>query len=402
MTAEDPYRILGLVPEADEGQVRRAYSQAVRRCPPETDAPGFTRIRQAYELLRDPVRRAAWDAQHLWDGTVSELMARAFELQRQLKPGRAEALLKRALVLAPGHRPARLALIRNWQERGRHREAVRELDRLLQVAPEDGGLLFLAALARRLWAETPGSAPRTVSRLAREARSLLDRLAQACGAPTPPQVLETARLALLEGWPERALETLEEALPEVGLESGEDAPLLVLLCQIHWDRRDYEAIQQGLWRLKAATRDPATARLSGLNLGAEAVRRSRRGDLAALPGLLRLAESVAGRDPEVQGVLEIPRALVALMRERAAVPLDRTLARRLLGLEIDYLRLPPGQDVGVLEHWNEVVVQLMELPAARRRLEVDALRQHCPTFCSRNDHFFQTADDLAGMDEGSL
>jgi hypothetical protein len=205
-----------------------------------------------------------------------------------------------------------------------------------------------------------------------------------------------ARLHLLEGLSERALEVLEEALPPVGLESGEDAPLLALLCLVHWDRRDHMALQQGLKRLKTAAQDPETARMAGLALGAEAMRRARRGDLASLPGLVRLAESVAGEDPEVQTMLEIPRSLVMLVREREAVPLDRTLARRLLGLEIDYLRLPTGQDSAILEHWSEVVVQLMELRPARRRLEIRALRQHCPTFCRRNDHLFQTADDPAG------
>jgi len=398
VTGEDPYRILGLDAEADEEQVRRAYFRAVRCCPPEVDVQGFTRVRQAYELLRDPARRAAWDAQHVWGGTVAELMARASQFEGQNRPARAEVLLKRALVLAPGHRPARLALVRNWQIRGRYREAIRELDRLLQASPEDGGLLFLGALVRRQWAEAPGSAPRRIARLAGQARDLLRRLERVSGDPAGPHVVEMARLELLDGLPERALEVLERGLPAVGMESDQDAPVLALLCQIHWDRRDFEAIQSGLRRLKSATSDPGMARVVGLTLGAEALRRARRGDLAALRGLVRLAESVAGEDPEVQAVLEVPRSLEALMRERAAVPLDRTLARRLLGLEVDYLRLPPGRDGAVLEHWNEVVVRLLELPPRSRRLELEALRLHCPTFCGRNQQLFQAADPWAGPD----
>jgi curved DNA-binding protein CbpA len=49
--------ILGVSPDADEGALRRRYLELVRQHPPEKCPREFAQIREAYELLRDPVRR---------------------------------------------------------------------------------------------------------------------------------------------------------------------------------------------------------------------------------------------------------------------------------------------------------------------------------------------------------
>ena len=53
-----PYSILGVEPEATPAQVRVAYYRLVREHPPERDPEGFKRIREAYETLRSPRKRA--------------------------------------------------------------------------------------------------------------------------------------------------------------------------------------------------------------------------------------------------------------------------------------------------------------------------------------------------------
>jgi curved DNA-binding protein CbpA len=56
---EDARAVLGLG-EADEEEaaIKRAYRRAVVQHPPDTDPDGFRRVRDAYELLRDPWSRA--------------------------------------------------------------------------------------------------------------------------------------------------------------------------------------------------------------------------------------------------------------------------------------------------------------------------------------------------------
>jgi len=53
----DPHSILDVSPDADEAALRRRYLELVRRNPPEKCPRQFAEIREAYEQLRDPVKR---------------------------------------------------------------------------------------------------------------------------------------------------------------------------------------------------------------------------------------------------------------------------------------------------------------------------------------------------------
>ena len=55
---EDPREILGVAPNAGDAEIRAAYLRKVKENPPERSATAFERIRDAYEVLRDPRRRA--------------------------------------------------------------------------------------------------------------------------------------------------------------------------------------------------------------------------------------------------------------------------------------------------------------------------------------------------------
>jgi hypothetical protein len=51
--SEQAFAELGLVAPASAEAIRRAYLRSVRKHPPERDADGFRRVREAYELLRN-------------------------------------------------------------------------------------------------------------------------------------------------------------------------------------------------------------------------------------------------------------------------------------------------------------------------------------------------------------
>lgn len=53
----DPYLILGLEPGAEDGEIRQAYLEAIRRCPPEKDPDRFQALNQAYEVVKTRQRR---------------------------------------------------------------------------------------------------------------------------------------------------------------------------------------------------------------------------------------------------------------------------------------------------------------------------------------------------------
>lgn len=50
--------VLGVPRDAEPQAIRRAYRRAVAASPPDRDPEGFRRIREAYELLADPLSRA--------------------------------------------------------------------------------------------------------------------------------------------------------------------------------------------------------------------------------------------------------------------------------------------------------------------------------------------------------
>ena len=57
-TRLDPGAILGVDLGATDEQVRDAYIEKVRQHPPDRDQEQFEQVRDAYEELRDPQRRA--------------------------------------------------------------------------------------------------------------------------------------------------------------------------------------------------------------------------------------------------------------------------------------------------------------------------------------------------------
>ena len=57
-TWDEARALMELPADPDEAQVRAAYMAKVRQHPPDRDPEMFERIRDAYEQLRDPRRRA--------------------------------------------------------------------------------------------------------------------------------------------------------------------------------------------------------------------------------------------------------------------------------------------------------------------------------------------------------
>lgn len=58
MTHDDPHQVLGIPPEAGDEEVRAAYLRKVKEYPPDRAPHEFEKVRDAYEILRDPRRRA--------------------------------------------------------------------------------------------------------------------------------------------------------------------------------------------------------------------------------------------------------------------------------------------------------------------------------------------------------
>jgi curved DNA-binding protein CbpA len=64
----DPYAVLGITPDATTAEITTAYRARVRGLHPDTHQPGdpqmLADVLAAYQVLRDPERRATHDRQH--------------------------------------------------------------------------------------------------------------------------------------------------------------------------------------------------------------------------------------------------------------------------------------------------------------------------------------------------
>ena len=57
----NPYTVLGVDRKAGLGEIKRAYFKLVREYPPEEQPEKFQEIREAYEQLKSPEKRAQID-----------------------------------------------------------------------------------------------------------------------------------------------------------------------------------------------------------------------------------------------------------------------------------------------------------------------------------------------------
>lgn len=101
MSAHNFYAVLGVEPDASPDELRRAYYRKVKVHTPEKDPKMFQVVRQAYETLSDPRRRAEYDAMERHGGQVAMLIEEATEALEDDNPEDAVAPLQRAIALNP-------------------------------------------------------------------------------------------------------------------------------------------------------------------------------------------------------------------------------------------------------------------------------------------------------------
>src|SRR3954449_7797886 len=70
------YEALGVGKDADERAIKKAYFTLVRKYPPETHPEEFKKIREAYEVLSNPVSRKDYDSVDEYDNYGEQISAR--------------------------------------------------------------------------------------------------------------------------------------------------------------------------------------------------------------------------------------------------------------------------------------------------------------------------------------
>jgi len=142
--SNDPYQILGVSRGATEADLKRAYLRAAKAYHPDMN-PGdkaaqqrFQKVAQAYDTLRDPQRRAAFDASGNWTGSGASGGAapNAEEMFRNAARDREVIMELVKMYLETVREEARLAV--DYAQQGRWSEA-------WSLAREHQGLMVGAA-----------------------------------------------------------------------------------------------------------------------------------------------------------------------------------------------------------------------------------------------------------------
>ena len=106
------YAVLGVSCDASPEDVKKAYYACVRKHPPEKDPSGNQKVREAYEVLKDPSQRKEYDAQSLYGEELSRLWELAQEHHENENYKEEAKALKRILIISESNSQARIKLSR--------------------------------------------------------------------------------------------------------------------------------------------------------------------------------------------------------------------------------------------------------------------------------------------------
>ncbi|EKN63142.1 DnaJ domain-containing protein [Schinkia azotoformans] len=98
---ENHYKVLGLRSNSRPERIKENYIKLVKEFPPEQHPEEFERIRRAYEVLRDPIKRQEYNLIRKFGGSLEQLAEEANEYMQQENWDKAEALFFDILKVAP-------------------------------------------------------------------------------------------------------------------------------------------------------------------------------------------------------------------------------------------------------------------------------------------------------------
>jgi curved DNA-binding protein CbpA/DNA-directed RNA polymerase subunit M/transcription elongation factor TFIIS len=108
--SQSHYDTLGVSTDASQDEIKNAFFELVREHPPEQDPEAYQQLREAYDVLSDPVSRREYDTMAQHGDEIGSLQEEAEALLNQDPPATKTAIkkLKRATVLGPD-----ISLLRN-------------------------------------------------------------------------------------------------------------------------------------------------------------------------------------------------------------------------------------------------------------------------------------------------
>jgi curved DNA-binding protein CbpA len=76
---ESYYKVLDTTAKISQRRIKEKYLEAVRKYPPETHPNEFEKIREAFETLKDPIKRKQYDLSRKYGGKLEKMIEDAFK-----------------------------------------------------------------------------------------------------------------------------------------------------------------------------------------------------------------------------------------------------------------------------------------------------------------------------------
>jgi len=137
--SQSHYDLLGVTEDASQDEIKDAFFELVREHPPEQDPDAYQRLREAYDVLSDPISRREYDTMAQHGDEIESLQEEAEALLYQDPPDPKAAIkkLKRATVLGPD-----ISLLRNMLGEAylmdeQPEEALEQFDEAVDLNPEN-------------------------------------------------------------------------------------------------------------------------------------------------------------------------------------------------------------------------------------------------------------------------
>ncbi|QQK74954.1 DnaJ domain-containing protein [Salicibibacter cibarius] len=218
---ESLYKRLGTNANISQRRIKEKYINAVKQHPPETDPNRFEEIREAYETLKDPVKRKQYDISRKYGGQIDKMFEEARDHFQRGNEKKAEEMYEQITAINPGNLHAQSDLMRILVNRGDVQAARQIFDQALNNTRLENYNLSLGnlySLYARILIDHDHM--ETAFDLFEEGwEKALDRTSQRVIAEGL-----SILCVILEKF-ERAIEVAEQALPLDGEETFDDWPV---------------------------------------------------------------------------------------------------------------------------------------------------------------------------------
>jgi len=137
--SQSHYDTLGVSTDASQEEIKNAFFELVREHPPEQDPDAYQRLREAYDVLSDPVSRREYDTMAQHGDEIESLQEEAEALLNQEPPDPQAAIkkLKRATVLGPDISLLRSMLGQAYLMDEQPEEALTQFDEAVDLNPDN-------------------------------------------------------------------------------------------------------------------------------------------------------------------------------------------------------------------------------------------------------------------------